>query len=259
MISDLGLSGNELLVYAVIYGYSQDGESEYYGSLAHLSELLRLDRSTVIRVLQRLVDAQLIRKRVGLVKNIERCFYHACVVDEILTLDRGGRGKMPPVAKYDWGSGKMPPPSNNKIIIKENPLINKGVKEKTAEPLFTPPKNEEKRQKFIKPTVEEIAEYCASRNNGIDAQRFYDYNESVGWMVGPSKKMKDWKAAIRTWEQKDKEKNNNKQNNESNTAGNSRAVRLAEARADILASIEQREREFTARAGLGELFSEELP
>jgi hypothetical protein len=161
---------------------------------------------------------------------------------------------MPPVAKCHRGSGKMPPPSNNKIIIKENPHINMGVKEKAAEPLFTPPKTEEKRQKFKKPTVEEIAEYCKSRNNGIDAQRFYDYNEAVGWMVGPNKKMKDWKAAVRTWEQRDKERNNKNSVYESNSTGNSRAARLADARAEILAGIEHNEREFTARAGTGELF-----
>ena len=39
MLTDLGLTGNDLLVYALVYGYSQDGESEYYGSLSHNSEL----------------------------------------------------------------------------------------------------------------------------------------------------------------------------------------------------------------------------
>lgn len=51
----------------------------------------------------------------------------------------------------------------------------------------------------IPPTLEEVEEYCKERNNGIDAQRFIDYYESKGWTVGRSK-MKDWKAAVRTWE-----------------------------------------------------------
>jgi hypothetical protein len=54
-------------------------------------------------------------------------------------------------------------------------------------------------QKFIKPTVEEIEAYCRERNNGIDAQQFYDFYESKGWLIGKNK-MKDWKAAVRTWE-----------------------------------------------------------
>ena len=55
---------------------------------------------------------------------------------------------------------------------------------------------------FKKPTIEEIRKYCNERNNNVDAERFYDFYESKGWMVG-SNKMKDWKAAIRTWEQKE--------------------------------------------------------
>lgn len=53
--------------------------------------------------------------------------------------------------------------------------------------------------RFVKPTVEEIADYCAERKNGIDPQRFFDYYESNGWMVGKTH-MKDWKAAVRNWE-----------------------------------------------------------
>lgn len=52
---------------------------------------------------------------------------------------------------------------------------------------------------FKKPTPEEIHQYCLERNNFINWQQFYDFYESKGWMVGKNK-MKDWKAAVRTWE-----------------------------------------------------------
>ena len=55
------------------------------------------------------------------------------------------------------------------------------------------------RIRFVKPTVEEIALYCRERNNGIDAEHFFDYYESKGWTVG-KQPMKDWKAAVRNWE-----------------------------------------------------------
>ena len=58
-----------------------------------------------------------------------------------------------------------------------------------------------KRKKFNKPTIEEIAEYCKERNNGIKAETFYDFYESKNWFIGKSK-MVDWKACIRTWEQR---------------------------------------------------------
>ena len=61
-------------------------------------------------------------------------------------------------------------------------------------------KESSKRKKsFTTPTHNEISEYCLERNNHIDAEKFYDHYESNGWHVGKNK-MKDWKAAIRTWE-----------------------------------------------------------
>lgn len=62
------------------------------------------------------------------------------------------------------------------------------------------------RRRFIKPTVEEVASYCTERNNGIDAQEFIDFYESKGWVIGKSP-MKDWKAAVRTWENKERKQN----------------------------------------------------
>jgi|GEM_PF-3590899 len=73
-------------------------------------------------------------------------------------------------------------------------------------------KKEERRKKkvesrFIKPTVEDIKKYCEERNNGIDAQYFYDANEAKGWKVGNTKTpMKDWRAVVRTWEKNNKPK-----------------------------------------------------
>ena len=59
--------------------------------------------------------------------------------------------------------------------------------------------------RFTPPTLEEVSSYCLERNNGIDPQRFIDYNQSKGWVVGKVK-MKDWKAAVRTLEKKEQPK-----------------------------------------------------
>lgn len=61
-----------------------------------------------------------------------------------------------------------------------------------------------KEKKFKKPTLEEVQKYCEERKNGIDAEKFVDYYDSIGWLVG-KKPMKDWKACVRTWEKKEKE------------------------------------------------------
>ena len=56
----------------------------------------------------------------------------------------------------------------------------------------------------MKPTAEEIAAYCRSRNNGLDANQIWDFYESKGWLIGKNK-MKDWRAAVRTWERRKKD------------------------------------------------------
>lgn len=61
-----------------------------------------------------------------------------------------------------------------------------------------------KSSRFTPPTLDEVEQYCLERANGIDAQTFIDFYESKGWMIGKNK-MKDWKAAVRTWERKNKE------------------------------------------------------
>jgi hypothetical protein len=52
---------------------------------------------------------------------------------------------------------------------------------------------------FIAPTFLQVAEYCNERKNNVDVNKFIDFYDSKGWMVGKNK-MKDWKACIRTWE-----------------------------------------------------------
>lgn len=56
-----------------------------------------------------------------------------------------------------------------------------------------------KTKRFTPPTLEEVTDYCWERKNQVDPQRFVDYYTANGWMVGKNK-MKDWKAAVRTWE-----------------------------------------------------------
>lgn len=58
------------------------------------------------------------------------------------------------------------------------------------------------RTRFTPPTLDEVKEYCSERKNNIDAQRFIDYYTANGWKVGRNS-MKDWKAAVRTWERSD--------------------------------------------------------
>jgi len=61
---------------------------------------------------------------------------------------------------------------------------------------------------FIPPTLEEVRAYCLERGNGVDPEKWYAFYEAKGWMIGKNK-MKDWRAAVRTWEKNSKPKKRN--------------------------------------------------
>jgi predicted phage replisome organizer len=69
----------------------------------------------------------------------------------------------------------------------------------------------ERKKRFTKPTIEQIEEYKQQRQQqksiSFNSNQFFDYYESKGWMIGKNK-MKDWKAAFRTWESKEYNKGN---------------------------------------------------
>ena len=89
----------------------------------------------------------------------------------------------------------------------ENEQSNKPLtnNQQTTNKRLTTNKNEKnERIIFIVPSLEEVSAYCQERNNNVDSQKFYNFYESKGWMVGKNK-MKDWKASVRTWEDKTKQ------------------------------------------------------
>lgn len=65
----------------------------------------------------------------------------------------------------------------------------------------TPPTRE---TRFSPPSLDEVQAYISERGSAVDAQQFVDFYASKGWMVGKNR-MKDWKAAVRTWEKRRKE------------------------------------------------------
>ena len=79
---------------------------------------------------------------------------------------------------------------------KENILSSRNVEDSIAR---TPA-----RKRFTPPTLAEVTAYCRERQNAVDPQRFIDYYTANGWKVGKNS-MKDWKAAVRTWEGKQRD------------------------------------------------------
>lgn len=74
--------------------------------------------------------------------------------------------------------------------------------EEEVEEVPTVPKKREARKRFSPPSAAEVREYCRERENAVDAESFVDFYAAKGWKVGNAP-MKDWKAAVRTWEKRE--------------------------------------------------------
>lgn len=98
----------------------------------------------------------------------------------------------------------------------------------------------EKRKRFSPPTVDEVAQYCSERHNGVNPQTFVDFYSAKGWKVGQNQ-MKDWKACVRTWEQRD----------------NTPAQKPKLVRAQMYDQRDYNEREMEDKLGVRDLFKED--
>lgn len=65
--------------------------------------------------------------------------------------------------------------------------------------------NKDTKERFKKPTLKEIEEYCKERNKGVDAKKFFDYYEVSNWTDSKGNKVKNWKQKVITWEKHQKE------------------------------------------------------
>ena len=180
MRNELGLKGNELLVYAIIYGFSQDNESWFTSSHQYISEWIGITRRGIINILNKLLESEVIIKEEVYINNIKFCKYRANL--EMLETSQG-------MKKVHRGYEKSS--HNNTENNKEN-IIDKSIIQKKV-------------KKFTKPSIKELKEYCEYLNYPDYSEAFYDFYESKDWYVGKNK-MKCWKASIRNWNRNNKDK-----------------------------------------------------
>lgn len=167
--------GKEADVFAVINGFSQEGQGCFYGSLSLLSQFCGIrSKTTTQRILKNLIAKGAIVKTDELHNGVKFCTYKV-------------NKKWYGMSKIDMGDVSIIDTNNKEDInINNNSLY----------------KRESSR--FQKPSIDEIRQYCISRNNSVDPEQFFNFYESKGWTIGKSP-MKDWRAAVRTWEKREKE------------------------------------------------------
>ena len=211
MCNEMQLSGNELMIYAIIRGFSQDGESKYTGGRGYLASTLNISKPTVDKAL-----ASLIKK--GYIIKIDAshhdCQYYEYMADlnkerNLATSKEILLGESNNLA---YGSKEiLQGESNNftggsKEILPNN--ISNNIEEKKKESI-----NNIKKTRFVAPTIDDIRAYCSEIGSNIDAEYFYDYYNSNGWMAGKNH-MKDWKATVRNWGRRQNNTNQNRYQNQ---------------------------------------------
>lgn len=116
--------------------------------------------------------------------------------------------------------------ANEAVIVKDTVTVKVKDKVIVNDNVINNNKSDKPILRFIIPEISEIKEYCFLRNNNVDAETFYNFYQSKGWMVGKSK-MKDWKACIHTWEKSNNNQTNNSIKNEQRRNNVDAAAKLA--------------------------------
>ena len=132
MREELDLKGNELLVYALIHGFSQEAQGCFFGSLEYISRACGCARNTTISTLKNLVEKGLLRKREFTENNVKVCQYTAIT---------GGSAEIAlPVQKLDGGSAKIALGGSAEIAPNNKTIENKSITKckGTRPPLILP-------------------------------------------------------------------------------------------------------------------------
>ena len=132
MREELDLKGNELLVYALIHGFSQEEQGCFFGSLDYISRMCGCTRPTAIETLKKLRDRGLIHKRELIENNVKLCQYTAMV--------GGSKETLPPVKNLYGGSKETLPGGSKEILPNNKPIENKSITKckGTRPPLILP-------------------------------------------------------------------------------------------------------------------------
>lgn len=182
MVNELELKGNELLVYAIIYGFSQTDNQTFNGSLQYLADWTNSSKYGVQISLKKLLEKGYIKKNEKYINGVKFVSYfipNLSMQQSCMVCNKVGGGMQQSCInniKY-----------NIEKEIDNNKLLST------------------KKDKFIPPTLEEVVAYCQERNKGVDGYKVYDYYSSNDWKDSKGSPIKNWKQKIiGVWEKEEK-------------------------------------------------------
>ena len=169
MVTELSLKGNELLVYAIIFGFSQAESETFSGSLQYLADWTNSTKQGVMKNLKSLLEKGLIGKIETTKNGVKFVEYYATKFNGVCN-------------SVAWG---MQQSLTNNIDNKQD--------NKQDITTLT-------RRQFTPPTLEEVSEYIRSRNSTVDPVRFHEYFSAGDWKDSEGKPVRNWKQKVITWE-----------------------------------------------------------
>ena len=183
MVNKLGLSGNDLLIYAIIFGFSQDGDGCFSGKRQYLADWCGSSERAVSRNLKNLLDKGLIEQFYKS-KDCHDVRYRVTDTRDIMSGE--------PVTKCQGASDKMSGGPGSNCQGAHDKMSGVYIDNKIDKPPFKIP------------TIEAVKTFAERHGKAVvDPVTFYEYYQANGWKVGKNK-MKDWRAAFRMWESREK-------------------------------------------------------
>ena len=185
---NLSFEAKGFLVYLLSF------TDEWEFSINGLAYTTGLTRNTIMRLVKELKKAGYIHQKKkqnkkGQFTSYEWDIYELPEVNENRTSVNAELGENRTTATPKYGERRPITSTNNKQVPN---ITSTNSKEKSI-----------KEKRFVPPTVEEVKAYCETRGNSVDPEAFVAFYQSKGWKVGKNP-MKDWKAAVITWEKHDK-------------------------------------------------------
>ena len=194
MVNQLHLSGNELICYAIIYGFSQEGMSIFMGSLSYFEKWMNATKPTVIKALKSLIEKELIVKQEVEKNNVRLCYYGINEETKESLL---------------WG-GKEPLPNNIKDNIKNNKEKNKdkSLSKKAQEGFVFPDDKEAKFLEWCNTHIPNVmrnkkplsyAEYIQLQCDGFIPKKILDKLLYINAIADFNRKYHDVYGVLKNW------------------------------------------------------------
>lgn len=213
MIKELDLKGTELLVYAIIYGFSQDEKSEFKGSISYLAEWCNVSRQTIITALKNLVDKGLLEKKtdsIGLKVSYQSKIFTSQKSLLVKNLDRDSQKTLLDQSKNLTANSQKTLPNNINNNIRDNININNKRAYRSYVESYTP--NDDLRNALMAWVEMRIVDRKAFTHRALelalqkldkladdDRTKIQIVNESIerGWLSFFEPKKKTWEEQVK--------------------------------------------------------------